>query len=65
MTTGPWGFATLDIVVLGLGIYQSDWRLVSLMQAVGHVCITRVLPSCFGKGFFFLKSTLSSYCLCW
>lgn len=55
MTAGPWGFATLDIVILGIGTYQGDWILVSLVLAVGHVCITRVLHSrsCFPDGFLF------------
>ena len=42
MTTGPWGLAIMDIVVLGCGIQQADWILVSLVLAVGHVSRTRV-----------------------
>lgn len=34
MTTGPWGLAIMDIVVLGCGIQQADWILVSLVLAV-------------------------------
>lgn len=64
MTMGPWRLVILLIVVWGYGIQQGDWTLVSLDQG-NSVPSTLQLYLFLSLGVFFLKSTLSGYCLCW